>query len=57
MELFSVVSILLVSVIIRYDTRRVEAALSKCLMLPLGPVKIEAKAMEEGITFAWDMGV
>ena len=34
-----------------------EAALSKRLMLPLGPVKTEAKAMEEGITFAWDVGV
>ena len=29
--------------------------LSKKLQVPLGPLEVEAKAMEEAITFAWDM--
>ena len=31
---------------------RVEAALSKKLYAPLGPMEIEAKALEEGVNFA-----
>ena len=30
---------------------------SKKLHYPLGPLESEAMAMEEGITFAWDVGV
>ena len=38
-------------------TGRVEAALSKKLYAPLGPMEIEAKALEEGVNFAWDVGI
>lgn len=31
--------------------------MSKKIHQPLGPLKIEAKAMVEGISFAWDVGV
>lgn len=34
-----------------------EEALSKKLHLPLGPLEAETKAMEEGVYFAWDVGV
>lgn len=33
------------------------AALSKKLSTPLGALEAEAKAMEEAITFAWDMRI
>ena len=33
------------------------AALSKQVQLPLGPLEIEAKAMEVGVSFAWDVGI
>ena len=36
---------------------RVMAVLSKLVRQPLGPLEIEAKAMEEGVTFAWDVGI
>ena len=31
--------------------------MSKHLQLPLGPIEAEAKAMEEAISFAWDIKV
>ena len=34
---------------------RVTAAMSKLSFQPLGPFKIEAKATEEGVLFAWEM--
>ena len=36
---------------------QVTAALSKLILRPLGPLEIEAKAMEIGISFAWDVGI
>ena len=33
------------------------AALSKKLSVPLGALEMEAKAMEEAIEFAWNMGI
>ena len=35
---------------------RVEVALSKNIPYPLGPLEIEARALEEGVLFAWDVG-
>ena len=46
-----------VRVIIQDYKGQVEAALSKNLPIPLGPIKIKAKALEEGVLFAWDIGV
>lgn len=31
--------------------------MSKKLQVPLGPLEVEAKAMNEAIAFAWDMGI
>ena len=38
--------------LVRDFGRRVEATLNKSLSMPLGPLEIEAKAMEEGVQFA-----
>ena len=35
----------------------VVAALSKKLKVPLGALEMEAKAMEEVVEFAWNMGI
>ena len=43
--------------VIRDHAGRVTAALNKIVHQPLGPLEIEAKAMEEGVTFAWDAGI
>ena len=34
-----------------------EAAISKSIPISLGPLEAEAKALEESIFFAWDVGV
>ena len=39
---------------IRDHEGRVAAAMNKKLLQPLGPLEIEAKAMEIGVSFAWD---
>ena len=44
-------------VVIRDHFGAVVAVVSKKLKAPLGALKVEAKAMEEEITFAWDMGI
>ena len=36
---------------------RVEAAISKSIPISLGLLEVEAKALEESIFFAWDVGV
>lgn len=46
-----------VGAVIRNDARRITVTLCKHLLLPLGPLKAEAKALEEGIFFAWDVGI
>ena len=46
-----------VGAVIRDFAGRVEVALSKNIPYPLGPLEIEAKALEEGVHFAWDVGV
>ena len=43
--------------VIRDHAGRVTTALNKIVHQPLGPLEIEAKAMEEGVTFAWDAGI
>ena len=36
---------------------RVEAALSKKLYAPIGPMEIEARALDEGVNFSWEVGI
>ena len=42
--------------VIRDHEGRVVATLSKQVQQPRGPWEIEAKAMEVGVSFAWDVG-
>ena len=46
-----------VVVVIRNHKGKVTAAMSKRIHQVLGPLEIEAKAMEEGISFACDVGI
>nr|POF11374.1 hypothetical protein CFP56_65696 [Quercus suber] len=46
-----------IGVVLRDYTERVEAALSKKLYAHLGPLEIEAKVLEEGVSFAWDVSI
>lgn len=46
-----------VRVVIRDLDGRVTATLSKNLFQPLGPLEIEAKAMEIRVSFVWDIGI
>ena len=43
--------------VIRDSESRLEAALSKKFHCPFGPLEAEAKAMEDGVQFAWDVGI
>ena len=43
-----------VGVVIRDSAGRVEAALSKNLSMPLGPLEMQAMALAEGVRFAWE---
>ena len=46
-----------VGVVIRDHVGKVITALSKQFQQLLGPLEIEAKAMEVGVSFAWDVGI
>ncbi|XP_075645207.1 uncharacterized protein LOC142616208 [Castanea sativa] len=46
-----------VGALIRDHEGLVAAAMSKHLPLPLGPLEAEGKAMDEAVSFAWDMGI
>ena len=46
---------MIIGIIIRDHHSAITAALSKKLQVPLVPLDVEAKAMEEAIAFAWDM--
>ena len=46
-----------IGVIARDNKGQCVAAMSKKMWVPLGPLEAEAKAMEEGIDFAWDAGM
>lgn len=46
-----------IGIVVRDHECSVIAAISKHLQLPLGPLEAETKAMEEAISFAWDIGV
>ena len=46
-----------VPVVSRDNAGTVTAALRKVVLQPLGPLEIVAKAMEEGVTFAWYVGI
>ena len=46
-----------IGVVARDHEGQVIAAMSKKLWVPLGPLEAEVEAMEEGILFAWDVGL
>ena len=46
-----------VGVVVRDYDRQVTTTSSKLILQPLGPLEIEAKAMEIGTSFAWDVGI
>ena len=55
--IFESTSSIKVGAIIQDHDGQVKVALSKALLVPLGPLEAEAKALEESILFAWDVGV
>lgn len=54
---FNALSTIGMGVLIRDDKGRVVGALSQNFHAPLGPLEVEAKAMEAAVLFARDLGV
>ena len=46
-----------VGAVVRDYDRQVTTTSSKLILQPLGPLEIEAKAMEISVSFAWDVGI
>ena len=55
--IFSSTNSIGIGTLIRDHEGRVEAAISKSILIPLAPLEAEAKALEESVFFAWDVGV
>ena len=55
--IFSISKAARVRVLIGDSEGQVEAALSMKFPFPLGPLETEAKALEEGVQFAGDLGI
>ena len=56
-QLLLIFKLLVLGVLICDSAGKVEVALSKKRLIPLGPLEIKAKALEEGFHFAWDVGI
>ena len=55
--IFSSTNSIGIGTLIRDHEGRVEAAISKSILIPLALLEAKAKALEESVFFAWDVGV